>query len=152
MDYQFEMVGDVLKVSLDGRLVAACSEDFKETMFERLKDHKSILFDLTKMAHIDSSGLGALVSILQRVNSSGGVIKLHRILYLDRRGGGSVRRGGTERIRARQHKRGMARHAAVNNNCFSNPIWTHYTIFRRCVLNRPQAQQPLIFNPHANSS
>jgi len=76
MDYQFEMVGDVLKVSLDGRLVAACSEDFKETMFERLKDHKSILFDLTKMAHIDSSGLGALVSILQRVNSVGGVIKL----------------------------------------------------------------------------
>jgi len=76
MDYQFEMVGDVLKVSLDGRLVAACSEDFKETMFERLKDHKSILFDLTKMAHIDSSGLGALVSILQRVNSAGGVIKL----------------------------------------------------------------------------
>ena len=76
MEYQFEMVGDVLKVSLDGRLVAACSEDFKETMFERLKDHKSILFDLTKMAHIDSSGLGALVSILQRVNSVGGVIKL----------------------------------------------------------------------------
>ena len=76
MDYHFEMVGDVLKVSLDGRLVAACSEDFKETMFERLKDHKSILFDLTKMAHIDSSGLGALVSILQRVNSVGGVIKL----------------------------------------------------------------------------
>lgn len=76
MDYQFEMVGDVLKVALDGRLVAACSEEFKDTMFERLKDHKAILFDLTKMAHIDSSGLGALVSILQRVNSNGGVIKL----------------------------------------------------------------------------
>ena len=76
MDYQFEMIGDVLKVSLDGRLVAACSEEFKETMFERVKDHKWILFDLTKMAHIDSSGLGSLVSILQRVNSNGGVIKL----------------------------------------------------------------------------
>ena len=76
MDYHFETVGDVLKVSLDGRLVAACSEEFKETMFERLKDQKSILFDLSKMVHIDSSGLGALVSILQRVNSNGGVIKL----------------------------------------------------------------------------
>jgi len=76
MDYHFEMVGDVLKVSLDGRLVAACSEEFKDTMFERLKDQKSVLFDLTKMVHIDSSGLGALVSILQRVNTNGGVIKL----------------------------------------------------------------------------
>ena len=76
MDYHFETVGDVLKVSLDGRLVAACSEEFKELMFERLKDHKSILFDLSKMVHVDSSGLGALVSILQRVNSNGGVIKL----------------------------------------------------------------------------
>ena len=76
MDYHFEMVGDVLKVSLDGRLVAACSEEFKDTMFERLKDQKSVLFDLSRMVHVDSSGLGALVSILQRVNSNGGVIKL----------------------------------------------------------------------------
>lgn len=76
MDYHFEMVGDVLKVSLDGRLVAACSEEFKDTMFERLKDQKFVLFDLSRMVHVDSSGLGALVSILQRVNSNGGVIKL----------------------------------------------------------------------------
>lgn len=76
MDYHFEMVGDVLKISLDGRLVAACSEEFKDVMLERVKDHKSILFDLSKMGHIDSSGLGALVTILQRVNTGGGVIKL----------------------------------------------------------------------------
>jgi len=76
MDYHFETVGDVLKISLEGRLVAACSEEFKETMFERLKDQKSILFDLSKMVHIDSSGLGALVSILQRVNTNGVVVKL----------------------------------------------------------------------------
>lgn len=76
MEYHFEMVGDVLKVSLDGRLVAACSEEFKEAMFEHLKDHKSVLFDLTRMVHVDSSGLGVLVTILQRVNSQGGSVKL----------------------------------------------------------------------------
>ena len=76
MEYHFEMVGDVLKVSLDGRLVAACSEEFKEAMFEHLKDHKSVLFDLTRMVHVDSSGLGVLVTILQRVNSHGGSVKL----------------------------------------------------------------------------
>ena len=65
-----------MKVSLDGRLVAACSEEFKDTMMDRLKDQKSIIFDLKLMQHIDSSGLGALVSVLQWVNANGGVIKL----------------------------------------------------------------------------
>lgn len=77
MNYQFETVGNVLKVSLDGRLVASCSEEFKDAMFERLRDSKKVLMDLQKMAHIDSSGLGALVSILQWINSSGGVLKLY---------------------------------------------------------------------------
>ena len=75
MDYHFEKTDDIIKVSLSGRLVAACSEEFKETMFERLKDQKSILFDLSKMVHIDSSGLGALVSILQFQNSNSGTVK-----------------------------------------------------------------------------
>ena len=76
MNYHFENVGNVLKVSLDGRLVASCSEEFKETMFDRLRDAKRVLMDLSKMAHIDSSGLGALVSVLQWINASGGVLKL----------------------------------------------------------------------------
>ena len=76
MDYHFEMIDNVMKVSLDGRLVAACSEGFKDTMLERLKDQKAIIFDLKLMQHIDSSGLGAMVSVLQWVNSNGGVIKL----------------------------------------------------------------------------
>ena len=76
MDYHFELIDNVMKVSLDGRLVAACSEEFKDTMMDRLKDQKSIIFDLKMMQHIDSSGLGALVSVLQWVNANGGVIKL----------------------------------------------------------------------------
>ena len=76
MNYQFENVGSVMKVSLDGRLVASCSEEFKNAMFERLRDSKQVLMDLQKMAHIDSSGLGALVSILQWINSNGGALKL----------------------------------------------------------------------------
>ena len=76
MDYHFETIDNVMKVSLDGRLVAACSEEFKDTMLERLKDQKAIIFDLKQMQHIDSSGLGALVSVLQSVNANGGVIKL----------------------------------------------------------------------------
>ena len=36
MEYHFESEGNVVKVSLSGRLVASCSEEFKEVMFERL--------------------------------------------------------------------------------------------------------------------
>ena len=76
MRYHFESTEDILKVSVSGRLVASCSEEFKETMFERLKDFKKILFNLGEMEHIDSSGLGAIVSILRWKNTDGGVIKL----------------------------------------------------------------------------
>jgi len=76
MEYHFETDGNVLKVSLSGRLVASCSEEFKTTMFDRLKDQKRVLFNLKQMEHVDSSGLGALVSILQWENSNSGVIKL----------------------------------------------------------------------------
>ena len=76
MDYQCEQVGDVCKVALSGRFVAACTGEFKEAMMTQLKDQNKILFDLSGMSHIDSSGLGALVSILQWVNSRGGSIKL----------------------------------------------------------------------------
>ena len=76
MEYHFETEANVLKVSLSGRLVASCSEEFKDAMFERLKDAKQVLFNLQKMEHVDSSGLGALVSILQWMNGSGRSVKL----------------------------------------------------------------------------
>ena len=76
MEYHFENEGNVLKVSLTGRLVASCSEEFKDTMFERLKDSKQVLFNLQQMEHVDSSGLGALVSILQWMNSNSRSVKL----------------------------------------------------------------------------
>ena len=76
MEYNFELDKNVMKVFPSGRLVASCVEDFKETMFEKLKDQKRILFNLKGMEHVDSSGLGALVSILQWVNSNSGSIKL----------------------------------------------------------------------------
>ena len=76
MEYHFETENDVLKVTLSGRLVASCSEEFKDTMFERLKDNRKVLFNLEKMEHVDSSGLGALVSILQWMNTNSRALKL----------------------------------------------------------------------------
>ena len=77
MEYRCEIIdNNVQKVTLNGRLVAACSEEFRADMFNRIAGQKKVVFDLSKMAHIDSAGLGGLVSILQWLNSNGGVMKL----------------------------------------------------------------------------
>ena len=76
MEYRFETDGNVLKVFISGRLVASCSKDFKEGVLERLKDSKRVLINLKDMEHVDSSGLGALVSILQWMNTNSRSLKL----------------------------------------------------------------------------
>ena len=76
MEYHFENIDRVLKVALEGRLVAACSEEFRELMLERMKKNRLILFDLSGLTHIDSSGLGALVALLQKAAAMGGTVKL----------------------------------------------------------------------------
>lgn len=76
MEYNIEQVDNVLKVALDGRLTAACSEEFKETFSAKLSECKNILFDLSNMSHIDSSGLGVLVSLFKKATNMGGTVKL----------------------------------------------------------------------------
>lgn len=76
MEYQFEKIGDVMKVTLDGRLVAACSDEFREKVLAHLAENKFFLVDMSKVTHVDSSGLGALVVFQQRATADGGVVKL----------------------------------------------------------------------------
>lgn len=77
MEYHFENIGDILKVSLAGHLAADSSEEFKNMMLERMKKHKQILLNLQQVGHVDSTGLGALVLVQQRQqHSQAGVIKL----------------------------------------------------------------------------
>ena len=76
MEYKFEEVGDVLKIGLEGRLVAACSEEARDLVTQRMERFPNVVLDLSQMSHIDSSGLGVLVQLLQRANTRGGTVKL----------------------------------------------------------------------------
>ena len=76
MDYQFERIENVLKVSLEGRLVASNSEELKEAVLARMNECPDILFDLSKMQYIDSSGLGTLVHLLQKAAAARGTVRL----------------------------------------------------------------------------
>ena len=67
---------NTLKVAIGGRLVAAVAPSLREDVMAKLKDGINVLFDLGKMVHIDSSGLGVLVQILQKVRAGGGKVVL----------------------------------------------------------------------------
>jgi len=67
---------NLLKIDIDGRLVAAVAPTLREDVLSRMKDGTNVLFDLRKMVHIDSSGLGVLVQVLQKAKSSGGRVVL----------------------------------------------------------------------------
>jgi anti-sigma B factor antagonist len=65
-----------LKVDIDGRLVAAVAPSLREEVLGMMKDGTNVLFDLSGMVHIDSSGLGVLVQILQKAKAGGGKVVL----------------------------------------------------------------------------
>lgn len=63
-------------VSLDGRFVASSAPLLREDIMARIGDGTNVLFDLSKMVHIDSSGLGVLVQVLQKAKAGGGKVIL----------------------------------------------------------------------------
>jgi len=66
----------VLKVAIEGRFVASVAPAAREEIIARMKDGMNVVFDLGKMVHIDSSGLGVLVQVLQKAQAHGGAVKL----------------------------------------------------------------------------
>jgi anti-sigma B factor antagonist len=68
--------GKCVNVSVEGRLVAAVAPNLREDIMNKMSDGDNVLFDLSKMTHIDSSGLGVLVQVLQKAKASGGRVIL----------------------------------------------------------------------------
>ena len=66
----------MLKVVVDGRLVAAVAPSLREELLAKMQNGTNVLFDLGKMVHIDSSGLGVLVQVLQKSKAGGGKVVL----------------------------------------------------------------------------
>ena len=66
----------LLKVEVDGRLVAAVAPELREEILSQMEEGSNVLFDLSGMVHIDSSGLGVLVQILQKAKAGGGKVVL----------------------------------------------------------------------------
>ncbi|OQA87429.1 MAG: putative anti-sigma factor antagonist [Lentisphaerae bacterium ADurb.Bin242] len=68
--------GNILVVSIAGRLTADCADQFKRHMNSALAAHDKIVLNLGGMEYVDSTGLGAMVFILQKLSDEGGRLVL----------------------------------------------------------------------------
>jgi anti-sigma B factor antagonist len=67
----------VLLVQVDGQLIVGNRHELKDLIQAALdKGERRLLIDFSRTGYIDSSGLGALVSISKRVREAGGELRL----------------------------------------------------------------------------
>lgn len=70
-------INGVVLVEVNGELIVGNREEFKQTVLNRLDggDRKFVV-DFQDSSYIDSSGLGALVSLSRKIRESGGDLRL----------------------------------------------------------------------------
>lgn len=79
MDMVVEQVGNVAVVVLPGEyLDASTVKTFKNDIAPVMEGTQNkVLFDMSNLQFIDSSGLGAILSCLRKLNGAGGDLKLY---------------------------------------------------------------------------
>jgi anti-sigma B factor antagonist len=77
MQLAFEQIGDVaVSVVPVEELDASNAGEFKREIASLLEANAKLVLDLTRLRFVDSSGLGAFISCLRKLNAKGGDLKL----------------------------------------------------------------------------
>jgi anti-sigma B factor antagonist len=77
VEVDIEQVDSVTVAHLQGdALDASNAKEFKMQVALLITPQAKVIFDLSRLKFIDSSGLGALLSCLRQLNASGGSLKL----------------------------------------------------------------------------
>jgi anti-sigma B factor antagonist len=77
MNINTEEVDGILVARLrEDALDASNTKEFKTMVAPLIAPGTKLVFDLSSLKFVDSSGLGALLSCLRQLNASGGVLKL----------------------------------------------------------------------------
>ena len=77
MPFQIETAGDVVVVAVAGQLVVGNRQEFKQSVLDEVeRGARRILVDFSETGYVDSSGLGALVSLNKRLREAGGELRL----------------------------------------------------------------------------
>ncbi len=77
MSCRISEIGGIVLVEVNGELIVGNRENFKQVVLERLNagDRKFVV-DFQESSYIDSSGLGALVSLSRKIRELGGALRL----------------------------------------------------------------------------
>lgn len=77
MSFSLERNDDVLIVTVDGQLVVTNRQEFKQAILDAVEQGaRLVVVDFSTSGYIDSSGLGALVSLSRRLRETGGDLRL----------------------------------------------------------------------------
>ncbi len=77
MNIKTAKAGNVAHVTIPGdKLDASNAAEFKSSVAPILDANKKVLFDMSELQFVDSSGLGAILSCLRVMNAAGGDLKL----------------------------------------------------------------------------
>jgi anti-sigma B factor antagonist len=77
MELLVDKRGDTLVMGLQGQLVTRTYPTLKERVLKELeRGEKKFVIDFSQTSYIDSTGLGALVSLLKKVDRQGGELRL----------------------------------------------------------------------------
>ncbi|MEW6208109.1 MAG: STAS domain-containing protein [Acidobacteriota bacterium] len=77
MEAAIERIGSAVVVVLSGpSLEARDVKAFREGVASMIESHRQMIFDFRELDFLDSSGLGAMLSCLRRLNACGGDLKL----------------------------------------------------------------------------
>jgi anti-sigma B factor antagonist len=72
-----DTVNDVTVLTIHGEaLDASNAKEFKQAATPLVEGSKKLVFDLSRLQFVDSSGLGAILSCLRQLNACGGDLKL----------------------------------------------------------------------------
>lgn len=77
MPFVTDTAGDVLVVAVVGQLVVGNRQEFKQLVLDELeRGARRFVVDFSETGYVDSSGLGALVSLNKRLRELGGELRL----------------------------------------------------------------------------
>ncbi len=77
MSFTCTRTDDLLLVIVEGQLVVANRQEFKQAILDAMEQGaRLVVVDFSGSPYIDSSGLGALVSLSRRLRDAGGDLRL----------------------------------------------------------------------------
>jgi anti-sigma B factor antagonist len=77
MPFVIDTAGDAIVVAVVGQLVVGNRQEFKQLVLDEIeRGARHIVIDFSETGYVDSSGLGALVSLNKRLRETGGELRL----------------------------------------------------------------------------